>query len=203
MMVVVADVGRPVSLRRMLAYVFWHWPAAEVSSDDYERLQAGFHRGLAEARIPGFQASTAFRIDGQASWLGGAPAYVDWYLLDGSAALDTLNEAAVSGMRKGPHDVLARAMGAGAGSLLQARTTVTPEEIKRARWATWLAKPKGMPYDPFYGRLAPVYTRPGVSLWRRQMVLGPTTEFGLLSSEPLHLPPGLESLALRLQPIVA
>jgi hypothetical protein len=133
--------------------------------------------------------------------VGGSPAYVDWYLLEASAALDGLNEAAVSGMRKGPHDVLARAMGAGAGSLLQARTPVDAPAIGAARWATWLAKPKGMPYDPFYQRLAPVYTRPDVSLWRRQMVLGPTTEFGLLSVEPVQLPAGLESLALRLEPV--
>ena len=187
----------------MLAYVFWHWPTEGVATDEYERLQQGFHRGLAEAGIAGFQGSTVFRIEGQAPWLGGAPAYVDWYLLDGSAALDVLNEAAVSGLRKGAHDVLARAMGAGAGSLLQARTAVTPEEVNRARWATWLAKPRGMPYDPFYARLAPVSAQPGVSLWRRQMVLGPTTEFGLLSTEPLQLPQGLEPLVLGLAPVVA
>src|ERR671933_3051968 len=127
----------------MLAYVFWHWPAEGIATDEYERLQVQFHQGLRGAGIAEFRGSTSFRIDGQAPWLGGAPAYVDWYLLDSSAVLDTLNEAAVAGLRKGPHDVLARAMGAGAGSLLQARTSVDFATLQGARWATWLAKPHG------------------------------------------------------------
>src|SRR5918912_1762370 len=174
----------------MLAYVFWHWPAGGIATDEYEHLQQQFHRGLAEAGITAFEGSTAFRLDGQAPWLGGSPAYVDWYLLQSSAGLDALNEAAVAGLRKGPHDMLARAMGAGAGSLLQARTPVTFEDLTKARNATWLAKPRGMPYDPFYQRLAPVSTQHGVSLWRRQMVLGPTPEFAILSPQPAQLPPG-------------
>jgi hypothetical protein len=187
----------------MLAYVFWHWPADGVAPDEYERLQQQFHRDLAQSTIDGFHGSTAFRVDGRAPWLGGSPAYADWYLLESSAALDALNEAAVSGMRKGPHDVLARAMGAGAGSLFQARTSTDFAAIQAARWATWVAKQKGMPYDPFYQRLQPITTQAGVSLWRRQMVLGPTTEFGLLSAQSLHLPPGLEPTAsLGIEPIV-
>jgi hypothetical protein len=187
----------------MLAYVFWHWPADGVATDEYERFQQQFHHGLSEAAIPGLQGSTAFRIDGQAPWLGGSPAYVDWYLLDGSAALDALNEAAVAGLRKGAHDVLARAMGAGAGSLFQARLPTAFSAITTSRCATWFAKPRGMPYDPFYQRLQPVSGQPNVSLWRRQMVLGPTTEFGLLSADRVQLPPGLEPTAsLDIQSIV-
>lgn len=187
----------------MLAYVFWHWPVEAIERDEYERLQAEFHRGLADARVPGFLGSTAFRLEGQAAWLGGSPAYADWYLVDGSGALDALNEAAVSGVRKGAHDVLARAMGAGAGSLLQARTSIDWPTVQAARWSAWIVKPRGMPYDPFYARMAPVCAQAGASLWRRQMVLGPTTEFGLLAPHPLQLPPGLDvAVTLGLQPIV-
>ena len=183
----------------MLAYVFWHWPAAGAPPADYEAMQLAFHRNLAEARVPGFQGSTVFRIDGQAPWLAGSPAYADWYVADGSAALDLLNEAAVSGARRGPHDVVARAMGASTGSLLQLQSAQA--QVPAARWSTWIAKPRGMPYDPFYQRLGPLVARDGVSLWRRMLVLGPTPEFGLLSRQPLELPPGLEGLALGLQPI--
>ena len=188
----------------MLAYVFWHWPADGAATNEYERLQQQFHRGLAEAAIEGFHGSTAFRIDGQAPWVGGSPAYVDWYLLQSSASLDALNEAAVAGLRKGPHDVLARAMGAGAGSLFQARSSVDFTAIQSSRVATWIVKPRGMPYEPFYARVEPVVAgQPGASLWRRQMVLGPTTEFGLLSPERLDVPPGLEATAsISIQPIV-
>ena len=183
----------------MLAYVFWHWPQPGVAPQEYERLQLVFHRALAEAGVAGFRGSTPFRIDGQAPWLGGTPAYADWYLVDGSAILDELNQAAVSNQRRGPHDVLAHAMGAGAGSLLQLRTAEA--DVVSARWATWLSKPKGMPYDPFYQRLAPVCAGAGVSLWRRQMVLGPTPEFGLLSRTRLQMPPGLDAVELRIEPI--
>ena len=183
----------------MLAYVFWHWPATGIAPAEYERMQRAFHQALAEAGVAGFRGSTSFRLDGQAPWLGGSPAYADWYLVDGSAVLDPLNEAAVSGTRRGSHDVLARAMGAGAGSLLQLCDAAA--DVAGARWATWLSKPMGMPYDPFYQRLGPVRGRDGVSLWRRQMVLGPTPEFCLLSHEPLELPQRLESFALRLEPL--
>ena len=183
----------------MLAYVFWHWPATGIAPAEYERMQRAFRQALAEAGVAGFRGSTSFRLDGQAPWLGGSPAYADWYLVDGSAVLDPLNEAAVSGMRRGSHDVLAHAMGAGAGSLLHLSDAAA--DVAGARWATWLSKPTGMPYDPFYQRLAPVRGRDGVSLWRRQMVLGPTPEFCLLSHELLELPPGFVAQALRLDPI--
>jgi hypothetical protein len=184
----------------MLAYVFWHWPSSDIAPDAYERLQVAFHRSLAEASVPGFSGSTVFRLQGQADWLGGEPAYADWYLLDDSAVLDALNEAAVSGVRKGTHDVLARAMGAGAGSLLQLRDGTC--DLGTARWSAWVAKPRGMPYEPFYARMRPVCAQAGSSLWRRQMVLGPTTEFGLVAPQPLTLPPGLEpTVTLGLQPI--
>jgi len=185
----------------MLAYVFWHWPAADIAPAEYERMQGAFHESLAEAGVAGLRGSTSFRLDGQAPWLGGSPAYADWYLMDGSAALDPLNEAAVSGRHRGSHDVLAHAMGAGAGSLLQLSDAGAAADVTGARRATFLSKPKGMPYDPFYQRLAPVRGRDGVSLWRRQMVLGPTPEFCLLSHELLELPPGFVALALRLDPI--
>jgi hypothetical protein len=185
----------------MLAYVFWHWPAAEVAHEAYEQLLLSFHRALAEAAIPGFQSTTTFRVEGHAPWLGGTPAYADWYLLDGSSALDVLNEAAVSSTRKGPHDVLARAMAAGAGSLLQLRSSEA--HLEAARVSSWVAKPKGMPYDPFYARLQPVCASHKASLWRRQMVLGPTTEFGLLSPTPIPLPQGVDGLQLRLEPLAS
>jgi len=139
---------------------------AEASAADGRRhgelLMPMIAKVLADAGVAGFRGSTAFRLDGQAPWLSGSPAYVDWYLVDGSAVLDPLNEAAVWGTRRGSHDVLARAMGAGAGSLLQLCDAAA--DVAGARWATWLSKPRGMPYDPFYQRLGPVRGQDGVSL---------------------------------------
>src|SRR5438270_6817565 len=98
----------------MLAYVFWHWPARDVTAAEYEHLQRAFHAALAQARPDGFRRSIVFRVDVSAPWLGGSPAYADWYLVDGSAALDPLNVAAVSGVRENPHAQPAHAMAAGA-----------------------------------------------------------------------------------------
>src|SRR5215831_19697880 len=102
----------------MLAYVFWHWPRPDHVAAEYERAQRAFHRALAQSAPPGFLSSLTFRVEGSAAWLGGAPAYADWYLVDNSAALDPLNVAAVSGACEAPHTQVAQAMSAGAGLLL-------------------------------------------------------------------------------------
>ena len=179
----------------MLAYVFWHWLGPEIGTDAYEALQRAFHRALAQAAPPGFRESVVFRVEGDAAWLGGAPAYVDWYLLDGSAALDPLNVAAVSGACQEPHDRVAHAAAAGVGSLLGLHGEQA--NVAAARHATWLAKPKGMPYADFYAALESVPD----SLWRRQMVLGPTPEFAVLSAGPVTLPAAFQPLQLKLSPI--
>jgi hypothetical protein len=58
-----------------------------------------------------------------------------------------------------------------------------------------------MSYDAFYQRLDRVCAQAGVSLWRRQMVLGPTPEFGLLGPVPLELPPGSDALTVPVEPL--
>lgn len=166
----------------------------------YERSLRDFHTALAQAAPPGFRGSVVMRIAGSAPWLGGAPAYADWYLLDGSAALDPLNMAAVSGGAQAPHNQVARGASAGVGSLLALRGDQA--DVAAARRTTWLAKPKGMPYDEFY---AAIQSTPGMqqaSLWRRQMVLSPTPEFGILSTEPLSLPDRFQPLRLEVSPLL-
>jgi hypothetical protein len=182
-------------LASMLAYVFWHWPGQNQDSAAYEAAERGFHAALRQAAPSGFLGSAVYRLDGEASWLGGAPAYADWYLVHDSAALDPLNEAAVAGVCEEPHARLARAMGAGAGSLLQLRSGQA--DLSCARCVTWLVKPRDLAYADLYGALASV---PG-SLWRRQLVLGPTPEFAVLSSEPVQVDGMLSPRALALTPL--
>jgi hypothetical protein len=183
----------------MLAYVFWHWPRSSVQSEAYEQLQRDFQRALAQAAPPGFLGSVVFRLEGQAAWLGGAPAYADWYLVDGSAALDPLNVAAVSGACEEPHARVAGAALAGVGSLFAVRSGSA--ELATARSASWFAKPSGMPYETFYTTLQTVPGLDGASVWRRQMVLGPTPEFGILSASPVPLPAHFQPGLLELTPI--
>src|SRR2546428_9252928 len=126
----------------MLAYVFWHWPSSSVEAGEYGHLLRRFLAALGEAAPPGFRGSVVFRIAGNAPWLGGTPAYADWYLVDGSAALDPLNVAAVSGACQAPHDQVARTADKGGGSLLLLRGERA--DTAAARLRNRLAQPKGI-----------------------------------------------------------
>ena len=183
----------------MLAYVFWHWPNADQRQAEYERIQREFHSALAGSGPRGFLRSVVFRVEGQARWLGGSPAYSDWYLVSDSAALDPLNVAAVSGVCEAPHAEVARAMAAGAGSLLTLHADAAPApDLAAARHMTWLTKPRPTPYADFY---AAVPSGSGATLWRRTMVLGPTPEFTVLTpAEPPRLDQ-FQPLKLALTPI--
>jgi len=170
----------------MLAYVFWHWPQSSVAPETYVAHLESFHRTLAANKPNGFHRSAVFRID-NADWLQTrGPAYEEWYLLDDSAAMDPLNDAAVSGPCEEPHNVVAREAAGGTGGLYRLRAGV--EVLREARFAIWLAKPDGVSYRDFYDALAPLTAEPNVALWGRQMTLGPTTEFCLHSQTPVHLP---------------
>lgn len=176
----------------MLAYVFRHWPKLTVSQPVYERALLDFHQQLGAA-------STVFRI-AHAPWLPvGRTGYEDWYLLEDSAAIDPLNDAAVSGERKSPHDQAAAMAQTGIGSLY--RLVQGTAELHAARFAFWFPKPKGMPYEDLYAVTEPLTRRGGVSLWRRQMVLGPPPEFGLLAPGAIQLPPPLAGVFVRLEVI--
>lgn len=179
----------------MLAYVFWHWPKEGVVRWFYERDLADFHRALARVKPEGFQRSVVFRSSG-ASWLPhGTLAYEDWYLLEGSFALDALNTAAVTGECQEPHDRAARAAAGGTAGLYRLRAG--EPQVAEAHFADWFAKPAGVGYTDFYAQLRPWSERAGVSLWGRQMTLGPTAEFCLCSPQKLELPANLGALSLR------
>ena len=185
----------------MLAYVFWHWPRPDHVAAEYERAQRAFHRALAHFAPRGFLSSLTFRVEGSAAWLGGSPAYADWYLVENSAALDPLNVAAVSGACETPHAQVAQAMAAGAGSLLGLHADSAPPQLSSVRHATWLTKPRDMPYASFYATVADWPHADQSTLWRRQMVLGPTPEFALLSSELTEPSSTLQPLVLGLTSI--
>jgi len=191
----------------MLAYVFWHWPNPEVTAAEYEALQRSFHAALSASAPAGFVSSCAFRLEGDAPWLGPvAPHYADWYLLENSASIDALNIAAVSGLCERPHAEVAQAMAAGAGSLFALRgdTLVTSAtsatSVTAARQATFLTKPRPMSYPDFYAEVS-AFAPNQSSLWRRALVLGPTPEFALLTTTEVSAPATLQPLILRLTPI--
>ncbi len=160
----------------MLAYLFFHRPVEHVEAADYEGRLRRFHEALRASRVPGFVASCSFRVGGH---------YCDWYLVESSAALDALNDAAVSGDRAEPHSAVARVATDGAGKLLKlARGDANHDGEYEVR----LSKPAGMAYEDFYSLLRPWTERRGYALWRRMMVLGPPPEFCLVAPAPEELP---------------
>jgi hypothetical protein len=150
---VVCDSQRilPARSARMLAYVFWHGPSPEADRASYERSLAAFHRILSETKPPGFRRSMVFRARGLPWLRTEGPGYEDWYFVDGSASLDPLNDAAVSGARKGPHDQVVRLAQEGAGG------------GRRPRFASWLTKPRGTSYEALDARRP--MTERAAALW--------------------------------------
>jgi hypothetical protein len=178
----------------MLAYVFWHYPRQGADAASYEASLTSLHGALRGGGIAGFRNSATYRVS-RLPWLN-APgvAYEDWYLVDDWAALGVLNEAAIAGARKAPHDGAAAAYAAGAGAIYHLRAG--DGDLAAAHVAHWLAKPKGMAYGEFDALLEPLVAG-GASLWRRQMVLGPSPEFCLTNAGPVEFSAPLEANAMR------
>jgi hypothetical protein len=179
----------------VLAYVFWHWPQPQVGVSDYETRLREFHKTLWNHPPPGFRESAVFRVGG-APWIPAEHGYEDWYLMEGSVALDPLNDAAVAPACRAAHDAAARLAAGGTGGLYRLRAGQAA--LEKAALGYWFGKPAGMLYDDFYKLLAPITAQPGITLWGRQMVLGPTPEFCLHSPAPVELPSPLRAQPVQL-----
>jgi hypothetical protein len=157
----------------VLAYVFWHAPGPDVGATAYESALGGFHEVLRDDPPEGFVRSAAMRVAG-APWLPEGVGYEDWYLVEGFAALGELNEAAVSGRRRAPHDGVAIHSAGGAGGIYSLWTGA-PDPPSGP--TTWCAKAPGTTYDEL-----------GTSLrgtaWLRQLLLGPAPELCLPGDGP-------------------
>ena len=173
----------------MLAYVFSHRPAEGVDVAVYESALRRFHAALASAPPSGFVRSSTFKVGDR---------YSDWYLVDASAALDVLNAAAVSGARTPAHDTAARMAADGVGKLY---SLVSGEPPVGSGFEIQFSKPPGVGYADHYERLRRYSSGPGVSLWRRMMVLGPPPEFCLLAPVEIELPDEYRPEVLRRDPI--
>ncbi|HEX7122989.1 MAG TPA: hypothetical protein VF178_11505 [Gemmatimonadaceae bacterium] len=182
----------------MLAYVFWHWPQPQIDTSEYEARLCRFHDALAEAPPDGFHGSWSFALRG-ARWANdGGSAYEDWYLLGGSADLDRLNDAAVSGARQAPHDGAAAAAAGGTAGLYRLRHG---QPLRRPGAARWFAKPSTLSYAALDELVRPLVERTGGALWGRQMTLGPALEFCLHTATPCELPPELAALAVPVRTV--
>jgi hypothetical protein len=147
-----------------LAYVFWHWPA---QTEGYERRMQEFHSALAR---PG---TATFRLD-RAPFEHEDPPYEDWYPVPDGAAIGELNDRAVTGARKGPHDAVAAMSRKGAGAIF--RLIEGAIALSDVTFAAWLDQ-------------RPPNTA-GAALWQRQLVLGPAPEYAVLAGSPVDVPDG-------------
>lgn len=180
----------------MLAYVFWHWCRTHVSHDVYEDKLVRFHEALREQNPAGFHCSLVFQTN-QVPWLqADSGVYEEWYLLDGSAALDPLNEDAVSGLCLVPHQEVAKDSLDGVGGLYRLRRG--DPNLSGVQTEDWFSKPEGVTYRDLDKLLLPFTEGDGRSLWGRQMALGPAPEFCLFGTAIRQLPEPLRGL--RVQP---
>jgi hypothetical protein len=187
-------VSKPI----MLAYVFWHWRRPTAGAADYEAAQRRFHAALGAAPPPGFVRSFSVAFEG-APWAADrGEAYEDWYLLEGSAALDPLNAAAISASRQAPHDAAAALAAGGTAGLYSLRQG---EPVTAPAVLTWFAKPDNLPYRDLFAMLDPLTGRAGAALWCRQMTLGPALEFCLHSRVPVALPASVTPVTIRSRPV--
>ncbi|HEY8584750.1 MAG TPA: hypothetical protein VIL49_17445 [Capillimicrobium sp.] len=155
----------------MLAYVFWHQPADTAVRAAYEARLGAFHASIG---VP----SAWYRVGGLPWMPDGADGYEDWYLVDDFAALGALNERAVSGSRRAPHD--AAAAGAGWGIAGVYALKGGEPRLEDARYAAWRSKPAGTAYEAFEAGLR------ADAVWQRQMTLGPTPEYVLHGAGPVE-----------------
>lgn len=186
----------------MLAYVFWHQRQSHISSEEYHQKLAAFHHILQQRRAPGFLFSTVLQMPHLPWMIEGKEAYEDWYLVENSAALDPLDEAAVTGICREPHNQVARLAGNGTGGLYRLKSAPGDlSSLAATRFATWFNKPAGMPYSSLYEVLHESHVEPQGILWQRQMTMGPALEFCLHTPQPISLPPEIAAVQAEALPI--
>lgn len=180
----------------MLAYLFWHAPAAGEDRASYEAALLAFQAELTRVGPPGLLSARTARVD-SLPWLAG-PGYEDCYVVADYAALGELNAAAVDARRIAAHDRVARASVHGVGALYARQAG---DGDGSGEHCAYLGKPPGDSYASFAARIAPLHAPSGCSLWRRQLVLGPGPEFRIVSPLPIAPPGELQAVVGRLTPL--
>jgi hypothetical protein len=143
----------------MLAYVFWHRLRPGTGLAPYEEAQWAFHSSLE-------MTSASFRV-AELPFGAGESGYEDWYLVEGWEGLGDLNRRAVDSTRQPHHDLAASQSADGWGAVYS--LVRGPASIPDG--ADWLHKPRGKASEDFIASL------PGITVWQRQMALGPGPEF--------------------------
>jgi hypothetical protein len=183
----------------MLAYVFWHHRRADVKEALYRKRLISFHKAINGSKPKGFLHSTVFRAHGL-PWID-APqeVYEEWYYTRDSSVLDRINRAAVTKGCMDAHNKVAKLAAAGTAGLYLLRNGLCREISPMV--STWFVKPVNTTYSEFYSNVKQFVDNPDSkgSLWGRQMVLGPTSEFCLHAAKAPELPEPYNALAIPLE----
>jgi hypothetical protein len=185
----------------LLGYVFWHWPRSRISRRAYEGKLIAFQESLKAHRSGGLVDALSFRVQRPPWGRPRSETYEDWYLVRDFKSLGALNEAAVAGPNREPHDEVARDASAGAGGVYKLRNGGL--SLRDARYATWIKKPARTPYQAFLDHLSRLVADLRTDLWQRQMVLAPAPEFCLHSESRLDIPSRFHPTTVRVRPVGA
>jgi hypothetical protein len=169
-----------------------------VSSKTYENALITFHRSLYNFGVKGYIGSQTFKIEG-AYWMGASESgYEDWYLLKDSSVMDKLNQAAVSGSVKDPHNTAAH-MATSLHAGLYVIKSPYPSFLS-GKSAVWFTKPREMDLNQILSNYGNSNDNIG-DLWMRLMVLGPTPEYCIVSENRIELPENLHPVNVKRKPI--
>lgn len=161
----------------MLAYVFWH--QTEYSEDEYINSLIDFHKYFNEnIRVDGYLGSIVVKVN-FVPWSEGS-AYEDWYLMESSKTLDLINDIVINDYKvKQLHDKVAKIARNGKGGLYKLINGSL--DSPSYPYAYWISKPLGMSYDDFYKEINLK------NLWRKQLAMGPFSEFCIFSKDPIYI----------------
>ena len=186
----------------MLAYVFWHQRVSTIASEEYQEKLVAFHQILQKRQPQGFVCSMVLEMTHLPWMLEGSEVYEDWYLVENSAALDPLDEAAVTGICREPHNDVARLANNGTGGLYRLKDeAIDLAHLSEIRFATWFGKPSGMRYENLHTLLSQSRDTQPAILWQRQMTMGPAPEFCLHSAQQYRLPAEIQGIQVEARPI--
>jgi hypothetical protein len=186
----------------MLAYVFWHQRQSKTSKEEYQRRLTAFHQALQQRQVQDFLFSFVLEIPYLPWMTKESEAYEDWYIVKNAAALDPLDEAAVTGICQEPHDQVAQLASNGTGGLYRLKgQQLDPLRLAELQTATWFNKPEGMSYSQLYTFLEQNHDAQADILWQRQMTMGPALEFCLHGKQRQPLPEKLQSIQVVAKPL--